>query len=314
MRPPSQGLHATTPAHGVAHRLAGGRRADPLPPRLPPHRRPQPAGPRHQAPRDGASILDAARELGIRDAQAHVRQLVHEFVEQYHHERKPSGPRQPTPAATATAGQPGRRRGAAEAPRRTSHLLLPRGRTRGRLIICTLRQAHATLPQSWIQRENWEFETHSIKYQRIGDEAYYAQELFEQEELTGYLKNMLKPNKSVHEKASYESYTEARCADDLESNSAVKLYAKLPGWFTVPTPLGSYNPDWAVLIDTDEGERVYFVVEMKGSTLLDDLRNAEAGRIACGKEHFRALQVLENPARYEVAASVDQLLARSVAN
>ena len=153
-----------------------------------------------------------------------------------------------------------------------------------------------------------------IKYQRIGDEAYYAQELFEQEELTGYLKTMLKTNKSVHEKVSYESDTEARCADDLESNSAVKLYAKLPGWFTVPTPLGSYNPDWAVLIDTDEGERVYFVVEMKGSTLLDDLRNAEAGRIACGKEHCRALQVLENPARYEVAASVDQLLARSVAN
>ena len=52
---------------------------------------------------------------------------------------KPSGPRQPTPAAAATAGQHGRRRGAAGAPRRTSQLLLPRGRTRGRLIICTLR-------------------------------------------------------------------------------------------------------------------------------------------------------------------------------
>ena len=49
--------------------LSGGRRADPLPPRLPPHRRPQPAGPRRQAPRNVASILDSARELGIRDAQ-----------------------------------------------------------------------------------------------------------------------------------------------------------------------------------------------------------------------------------------------------
>ena len=153
-----------------------------------------------------------------------------------------------------------------------------------------------------------------IKYKRIGDEAYYAQELFEQEELTGYLKNMLQAEKSVHEKVIYESDTEARFADNLEKNSAVKLYAKLPGWFRVPTPLGSYNPDWAVLVDTDEGDRVYFVVETKGSTLLDDLRNAEAGKIACGKEHFQALQILENPARYEVAASVDQLLARSVAN
>ena len=53
----------------TACRLSGGRRADPLPPRLPPHRRPQPASPRRQAPRHVASILDSARELGIRDAQ-----------------------------------------------------------------------------------------------------------------------------------------------------------------------------------------------------------------------------------------------------
>ena len=146
-----------------------------------------------------------------------------------------------------------------------------------------------------------------IKYQRIGDEAYYAQELFEKEELTGYLKNVVAAEKSVHEKVIYESDTEARFADDLEKNDAVKLYAKLPGWFTVPTPLGSYNPDWAVLIDTDEGERLYFVVETKGSTLVADLRLTEAAKIACGKAHFQALQVRENPARYEVAASVDQL-------
>ena len=148
-----------------------------------------------------------------------------------------------------------------------------------------------------------------IKYQRIGDEAYYAQELFEKEELTGYLKNVVTAEKSVHEKVIYESDTEARFADDLEKNDAVKLYAKLPGWFTVPTPLGSYNPDWAVLVDTDEGERLYFVVETKASTLLDDLRLAEYAKIECGKAHFEALQVRENPARYEVASSVDQLFA-----
>ena len=150
-----------------------------------------------------------------------------------------------------------------------------------------------------------------IKYQRIGDEAYYAQELFEQEELTGYLKNMLEAEKSVHERVIYESDTEARFADDLEKNAAVKLYAKLPGWFTVPTPLGSYNPDWAVLIDTDEGERLYFVVETKGSTLLDDLRLTESAKIECGKAHFHALEVRENPVRYKVAASVDQLLGNA---
>ena len=151
-----------------------------------------------------------------------------------------------------------------------------------------------------------------IKYRRIGDESYYAQELFEQEELTGYLRNMIEAGKSVYEKVVYESDTEARFADHLEKNTAIKLYSKLPGWFTVPTPLGGYNPDWAILMESDEGERLYLVVETKGSSLVDNLRRTEAAKIQCGKAHFEALAVRERPARYEVAASVDELLARSV--
>ena len=83
----------------------------------------------------------------------------------------------------------------------------------------------------------------------------------------------------------------------------------MPGWFHVRTPLGNYNPDWAVLVDTDEGERVYFVVETKGSPLLDDLRIPESAKIACGRAHFSALKVRESPARYEVTTGVDRLLA-----
>ena len=148
-----------------------------------------------------------------------------------------------------------------------------------------------------------------IKYQRLGDEHYYAQELFETEELTGYLQNMLAASKSVYEKVIYESDIEATFADQLEKNTAVKVYAKLPGWFTVPTPLGSYNPDWAVLIDSDEGERLYFVVETKGSPFLGDLRITESAKIACGKAHFNALKVGQSPACYKVATTVEELLA-----
>ena len=148
-----------------------------------------------------------------------------------------------------------------------------------------------------------------IKYQRLGDEHYYAQELFEKGELTGYLENMLAASKSVYEKVVYESAIEATFADQLEKNTAVKVYAKLPGWFEVPTPLGSYNPDWAVLVDSDEGERLYFVVETKGSPFLGDLRITESAKIECGKAHFNALKVGKSPARYEVATSVDSLLA-----
>jgi type III restriction enzyme len=130
-----------------------------------------------------------------------------------------------------------------------------------------------------------------IKYQRLGDEHYYAQELFEREELTGYLKNLIDAKKSVYEQVVYDSDTEAAFADQLEKNTAIKVYAKLPGWFTVPTPLGGYNPDWAVLIEQEGEERLYFVVETKGTVLFADaLRPTEQAKIDCGREHFKALE------------------------
>lgn len=149
-----------------------------------------------------------------------------------------------------------------------------------------------------------------IKYQRLGDEYYYAQELFEQEELTGYIRNMLtETRKSVFESVVYDSGTEAAFADGLEKNEAVKVYAKLPGWFKVPTPLGSYNPDWAVLVEKDGAERLYLVVETKSSLFTDDLGDKESAKIECGKAHFKALEVRETPARYVVARTVDDIIA-----
>ena len=77
----------------------------------------------------------------------------------------------------------------------------------------------------------------------------------------------------------------------------------------MPTPLGIYKPDWADLIYSDEGEWLCFVVETKGSPFLGDLRMNESANIECGKAHFNALKVGESPTRYEVATSVDELLA-----
>ena len=149
-----------------------------------------------------------------------------------------------------------------------------------------------------------------IKYQRLGNEYYYAQELFEQQELTGYLKNMLvEAKKSVYEQVVYDSTSEAEFADDLEKNQAVKVYAKLPGWFEVSTPLGGYNPDWAVLVERDDTERLYLVVETKSSLFTDDLRDREGAKIACGKAHFKALEIREPPALYKVARSLDDVLS-----
>jgi type III restriction enzyme len=149
-----------------------------------------------------------------------------------------------------------------------------------------------------------------IRYQRIGNDDYYAQELFEQEELTGYLKNMLAATKSVYEQVVYDFGVEHTFAEQLEKNEAVKVYAKLPGWFKVPTPLGTYNPDWAVLVEKDGEERLYFVVETKSSLFMDDLRDKESAKIECGKAHFKALAVGERPAEFIQARNIDDLMAK----
>ncbi len=149
-----------------------------------------------------------------------------------------------------------------------------------------------------------------IKYQRLGNEHYYAQELFETEELTGYMKNMIDAKKSVYERVIYESDIEKSFAEQLERNEAVRVYAKLPGWFRVPTPLGSYNPDWAVLIQKDGQERLYFVVETKASTFEGDLRGKEIAKMKCGQKHFAALAIGENPAQYKIETTLGDLLAK----
>lgn len=129
-----------------------------------------------------------------------------------------------------------------------------------------------------------------IRYTKIGEDEYYAQELFETEELTGYLsKNMIESKKSVYEYVVYDSANEESFATSFENNKSVKMYAKLPDWFTIATPLGTYNPDWAVLIDRDGKDKLYFVLETKGNIMFDALRPTENAKIECGIKHFEAL-------------------------
>ena len=129
-----------------------------------------------------------------------------------------------------------------------------------------------------------------IKYRKIGNDHYYSQELFRDNELFGYLKkNMQASKKSVFEYVIYESDVESEFATGLEQNESVKLYAKLPGWFKIDTPLGTYNPDWAVLVKEENKEKLYFVVETKLSLLPSDRRLKENAKITCGRAHFKAL-------------------------
>lgn len=129
-----------------------------------------------------------------------------------------------------------------------------------------------------------------IKYTKIGDDDYYVQSEFENAELYGYFeKNMIASQKSIYEYVIYDSQNEASFAERFENNESIRLYAKLPDWFKISTPIGSYNPDWAVLLDKDDEQKLYFVLETKGNTLIEALRPTESAKIACGKAHFKAL-------------------------
>lgn len=159
-----------------------------------------------------------------------------------------------------------------------------------------------------INREKQKLIVDGIKYERIGDHAYYEQSLFEHKELIGYMKvNALQVDKSIYNYVAYDSNVEREFAEKLNRDEDVKLFIKLPSAFTVDTPLGNYNPDWAVLIEKDGVEKLYFVVETKGSTYELDLRLAEASKIKCGHKHFAAL---DTDVTYTLAKDYQELKAR----
>jgi type III restriction enzyme len=149
-----------------------------------------------------------------------------------------------------------------------------------------------------------------IKYEKIGDSQYYAQELFGSDELIALLDSCVAAEKSVHEQVKVDSKVERAFVDDLEKNPAIKLYAKLPPKFQIQTPLGGYNPDWAIVVTRpDGGAQLYFVVETKSSVYGLDLRDKERAKIECGRRHFEALAEGDNPAQFAWGTNLDDILS-----
>ena len=132
-----------------------------------------------------------------------------------------------------------------------------------------------------------------IYYVKNENEEYYAQEIFEKSDIIAYLdKNALKieNNKAPYDYIIYDSETvEKSFAKSLDNDPNVKMFFKFPSKFKIDTPIGSYNPDWAVYKEENNSEKLYFVIETKGSTNSYDLRIKENLKIECGKKHFEAL-------------------------
>ncbi len=139
-----------------------------------------------------------------------------------------------------------------------------------------------------------------IKYIELDDS--YKMELFENniESYEERIYQIKDPEKTLYDGIIFDSDGEKTFAQSLDNDSRVKLFIKLPNWFVVDTPIGDYNPDWAVVIDTEDlsgnkKERLYLVRETKFVEDINNLRPSESGKIKCAAEHFKTLEVNFKP-------------------
>lgn len=143
-----------------------------------------------------------------------------------------------------------------------------------------------------IRRNRHTMAIDGIKYIRLADEEYFAQEVFDSSELIAYLdKNAVPVKNSIYDYVIYDSSVESCLAQKLDNDPDVRMFFKLPPRFKIETPIGPYNPDWAVYLEKNGEQKLYFVLESKGSKNLLDLRTKEILKIHCGAKHFKALDV-----------------------
>lgn len=171
-------------------------------------------------------------------------------------------------------------------------------------------------PEEWIKqvskillavkKENL---TDGIKYEKSNE--YYEQDfIFNDEGLYGYKdRNVIEANsdRSLYDHTIYDSDIEKNFAIEADNDDDVVLYAKLPSRFKIDTPIGDYNPDWVLVLNTDDGEKLYFVAETKGTENINDLKGTEKKKILCGRKHF---EVIDTGIKYEVVKELKGLKTR----
>lgn len=141
---------------------------------------------------------------------------------------------------------------------------------------------------SIINRELHRLMIDGIKYEKLTTgQTEWSMQLFREEELKDYFEQCLAVKNSVFDRVIYDSEIERKFAEDLDKREDIKLFVKLPSFFKVETPIGSYNPDWAIVKHNDN--TIYLVRETKSTKNFEKLRNSEADKIKCGRKHFEAI-------------------------
>lgn len=137
----------------------------------------------------------------------------------------------------------------------------------------------------------------------------YGTDIFTDPTIKGKLGvNAMKAKKHLYDHIVYDSSNERDFATDLDTNTDVAVYVKLPDGFYISTPVGHYNPDWAIAFYEGSVKHIYFVAETKGSMNSMQLRFVEESKIHCAREHFKAIS--ESDVVYDVVDSYTSLMEK----
>lgn len=144
-----------------------------------------------------------------------------------------------------------------------------------------------------------------ITYDVMDD--HYGTEVFTDPTMKGRLGvNAMKAKKHLYDHIVYDSSNEQKFATELDTNTNVAVYVKLPDGFYISTPVGYYNPDWAIAFYEGTVKHIYFVTETKGSMNSMQLRLIEESKIHCAREHFKAIS--NGEVVYDVVDSYQSLM------
>lgn len=144
-----------------------------------------------------------------------------------------------------------------------------------------------------------------ITYNKL-DETY-STDVFTGAAMRGRLGiNAMQTEKHLYDHIIYDSINEKKFASELDKCEEVAVYVKLPSGFYINTPVGKYNPDWAIAFHDGKVKHIYFVAETKGDLSSLQLRKVEELKIHCAREHFK--KISSDTVRYEVVDSYDALL------
>jgi len=154
-----------------------------------------------------------------------------------------------------------------------------------------------------IQKSLHDLMVQGIEYERIAD-AEWEMHRLEVEELESYVSRLLEVQHSIYDVVEFESKVEYEFAKTLDGRDEIKLFFKLPDWFKIETPLGTYNPDWAIVREEPDGQnKVYLVRETKGTTDYWKIPEIQRKKIQCGKAHFKAVGLKDGGYDWVASAS-----------